>query len=195
MADWQKIKTEYITTDTSYRKLAQKYGVSFQAICHRSKEEGWIAAREQYMNKTITKAVDKISNKKADKMSRIDDLADKLLEKLEQAITELDLQLYKHTDKTKVIEYNNDLRPDKPTKETIHEEEKLLEAKSIVDRQGLKQIASALKDIKEVKMLRSELDRQEQEARIANLRRQAEAEEKIDNTTIQVIGLPEEFKV
>lgn len=176
MADWQAIKTEYITTDTSYRKLAQKHGVNYQAICHRSKEEGWIAQREQYRNNTITKTLEKISSKKAGKMARIDDLADKLLEKLEQAITELDLQLYKHTDKTKVIEYNNDLRPDKPTKETIHEEEKLLEAKSIVDRKGLKQIASALKDIKEVKMLRSELDKQEQKARIANLRKNAEAD-------------------
>ena len=177
MADWQAIKTEYITTDTSYRKLAQKHGVSYQAICHRSQEEGWIAQREQHTNKTVSKAIDKISSKKADKVARIDDLADKLLEKLEQAITELDLQLYKHTDKTNVIEYNNAQRPDKPTKETIHEEEKLLEAKSIVDRQGLKQIASALKDIKEVKMLRSELDKQEQEARIANLRKQAEKDE------------------
>ena len=189
MADWQAIKTEYITTQTSYRKLAQKYGVSYQAICHKSKEEGWIAQREQHMNKTVTKAIDKISSKKADKMARIDDLADKLLEKLEQAITELDLQLYKHTDKTKVIEYNNDLRPDKPTKETIHEEEKLLEAKSIVDRQGLKQIASALKDIKEVKMLRSELDRQEQEARIANLRKQADKDEdKTDEIEVVFVG-------
>lgn len=189
MADWQAIKTEYITTDTSYRKLAQKHGVSYQAICHRSKDEGWIAQREQHMNKTISKAIDKISSKKADKMARIDDLADKLLEKLEQAITELDLQLYKHTDKTKVIEYNNSLRPDKPTKETIHEEEKLLEAKSIVDRQGLKQIASALKDIKEVKMLRSELDRQEQEARIANLRKQADKDEdKTEDIEVVFVG-------
>lgn len=189
MADWQTIKTEYITTDTSYRKLAQKHGVSYQAICHRSKEEGWISAREQHTNKTVSKAIDKISSKKADKMARIDDLADKLLEKLEQAITELDLQLYKHTDKTKVIEYNNDLRPDKPTKETIHEEEKLLEAKSIVDRQGLKQIASALKDIKEVKMLRSELDKQEQEARIAALRQKSMTGDGDDDDT-GVIMLP-----
>lgn len=177
MADWQKIKTEYITTDTSYRKLADKYDVHYQAICQRSKAEGWIPQREQYRNNTITKTIDKIGNNQADKMSRIDTLADKLLEKLEQAITELDLQLYKHTDKTKTIEYNNERRPDKPTKEIIHEEEKLLEIKSIVDRQGLKQIASALKDIKEVKMLRSELDKQEQEARIANLRKQAEKDD------------------
>ena len=173
MADWQAIKTEYITTDTSYRKLAQKHGVSYQAICHRSKDEDWIGKREQHMNKTVSKAVDKIGSKKADKMARIDDLADKLLDKLEQAITELDLQLAKHTDKTKVIEYNYDLVPGKPTKETLHEEEKLLEFKSIVDRQGLKQIASALKDIKEVKMLQSELDRKEQEARIEKLKADA----------------------
>ncbi len=182
MADWQAIKTEYITTNTSYRKLTQKHGVGYSVIGERARLEGWVEQREQFRNKTITKAVDKMSSKKADKMTRIDDLADKLLEKLEQAITELDLQLYKHTDKTKVIEYNNDLRPDKPTKETIHEEEKLLEAKSIVDRQGLKQIASALKDIKEVKMLRSELDRQEQEARIAILQKQTDKDD--DNTDV-----------
>lgn len=177
MADWQAIKTEYITTDTSYRKLAQKHDIHYKVISERGKDEKWVELRSQYRDKTLTKTLDKMSSKKADKMARIDDLADKLLEKLEQAITELDLQLYKHTDKTKVIEYNNSLRPDKPTKETIHEEEKLLEVKSIVDRQGLKQIASALKDIKEVKQLRSELDEQEQMARIANLQKMAQKED------------------
>ena len=189
MADWQAIKTEYITTDTSYRKLAQKYGIHYKVISERGKDEQWVKLRSQHRDNTLTKALGKISSKQADKMARIDDLADKLLEKLEQAITELDLQLYKHTDKTKVIEYNNDIRPDKPTKETIHEEEKLLEAKSIVDRQGLKQIASALKDIKEVKMLRSELDQQEQEARIANLRKQADKDEdKTEEIEVVFVG-------
>ena len=174
MADWQKIKTEYITTDTSYRKLAQKYGIHYKVISERGKDEKWVELRSQHKDKTLTKTLEKISTKKADQMARIDQLTDKLLDKLEQAITELDLQLAKHTDKTKTIEYNNDLRPDKPTREVVHEEEKLLEVKSIVDRQGLKQIASALKDIKEVKMLKSELDRQEQEARIEKLRADAQ---------------------
>ena len=196
MADWQAIKTEYITTDTSYRKLAQKYGIHYKVISERGKDEGWVELRSQHRDKTLTKTLGKISDKQADKLARIDDLADKLLEKLEQAITELDLQLAKHTDKTKTIEYNNDLRPDKPTREVVHEEEKLLEVKSIVDRQGLKQIASALKDIKEVKMLRSELDRQEQEARIANLRKNAEKDD--DDTADGVIEVvfaagPEEW--
>ena len=189
MADWQAIKTEYITTDTSYRKLAEKYGVSRVQIGAVGKEEKWVELRRQHLDRTLTKTVEKISNKQADKMARIDDLADKLLEKLEQAITELDLQLAKHTDKTKTIEYNNDRRPDKPTKEVVHEEEKLLEVKSIVDRQGLKQIASALKDIKEVKMLRSELDKQEQEARIAALRQKSMTGDGDDDDT-GVILLP-----
>lgn len=178
MTDWKKIKAEYITTDTSYRKLAQKYGVHYKVISERGKAENWVALRSQYRDKTLTKTLEQISDRQADKMARIDDLADRLLEKVEQAIAELDLQLFKHVDKTKEIEYNNPQRPDKPTKETIHEEEKLLEVKSIVDRSGLKQVAAALKDIKEVKMLRSELDRQEQEARIANLQKQAEKSDK-----------------
>ena len=189
MADWQAIKTEYITTDTSYRKLAQKYGVSTTQICNVGRDERWVELREQHLNKTVAKTLEKISDKQSDKLSRIDDLADKLLVKLEQAITELDLQLAKHTDKTKTIEYNNDRRPDKPTREVVHEEEKLMEVKSIVDRQGLKQIASALKDIKEVKMLRSELDRQEQEARIAALRQKAASGDGDDDDT-GVIFLP-----
>ena len=189
MADWKAIKTEYITTDTSYRKLAQKYDIHYKVISERGKDEKWVELRSQHRDKTLTKTLDKISTKQADKMARIDDLADQLLEKLEQAITELDLQLAKHTDKTKTIEYNNDRRPDKPTKEVVHEEEKLLEVKSIVDRQGLKQIASALKDIKEVKMLRSELDKQEQEARIAALRQKSMTGDGDDDDT-GVILLP-----
>lgn len=86
MADWQAIKTEYITTQTSYRKLAQKHGVSYQAICHRSKEEGWIALREQHTNNTITKTLEKISQQEANRAAKIHSVADKLLNKIEAMV-------------------------------------------------------------------------------------------------------------
>ena len=186
--DWQAIRTEYITTNTSYRKLGEKYGIHYKAVSDRGKSEGWVELRSQHRSKTLTKTLDKISEKQSDKMARIDRLTDKLLDKLEQAINELDLQLYKHTEKEKIIEYNNPQRPDKPTRETVHEDEKLLEVKSIVDRQGLKQIASALRDVKEVKMLRTELDKQEQQARIAKLQREAQAEDGNDDKIIVQIA-------
>ena len=46
----------------------------------------------------------------------------------------------------------------------------------VVDRAGLRQLTAALKDLKEIQMLKSELDRQEQEARIAKL--QADAQQR-----------------
>ena len=188
MADWQKIKTEYITTDTSYRKLAQKYGVNPTTIAKKAGKEGWQSQRQHQANKTLSKALAADSKRKADRLTRIQDATDRLLDKIEQAITELDIQLVKETRKEKVIEYTNHDRPDKPTREIIHEEELLHETTSIIDRQGLKQIAAALKDIKEVQMLKSELDAREQEARIAKLQKEAQKEDNQKEPIRVIIG-------
>ena len=146
MADWQAIKTEYITTDTSYRKLADKHGVHYQAICQRSKAEGWIAQREQYRNDTITKTIDKISKQEANRAARIHAVADKLLNRIEAMAD----------------------RPEPLTEKAI------------------RSLTAAVKDLKEIHGVKSDLDKREQEARIANLRKQADKDD--DNKEpIQVI--------
>lgn len=86
MADWQAIKTEYITTDTSYRKLAQKYGVSTTQICNVGRDEKWVEQREQYLNKTTAKTIEKISQQEANRAARIHTVADKLLNKIEAMV-------------------------------------------------------------------------------------------------------------
>ena len=53
---WDEIKMEYLTTDTSYRKLAKKYGCSDPLIARRAKKEGWYAEK-QGRQKAITAAV------------------------------------------------------------------------------------------------------------------------------------------
>ena len=153
MADWQAIKTEYITTDTSYRKLAQKHGVHYQAICQRSKAEGWIAQREQYRNDTITDIIDETSKKQVNRAIRLQSVADKLLNKIEAM------------------------------------------ADSIETAKDLRALSAAMKDLKEIQGVKSDLDTKEQEARIANLRKNAEAEEQKEAPKLIVEGLPEEFKV
>lgn len=194
--DWNAIREEYITDESSsYRKLAQKYGVGLTALYNHAKNEDWVGQRKQLKDKTMTKSIETISDQRVDKLSRVMDITDRLLDKLEQAVEELDVQLLRTVVKTKEIEYNHDARPDKPTKETIHETETITDYHTIVDRGGLKAIASALRDIKEIQMLRSDLDKQEQEARIANLRRQADKDDMSDTPTLVVEGLPEEFKV
>ena len=86
MADWQAIKTEYITTQTSYRKLAQKYGVSTTQICNVGRDEKWVEQREQYLNKTTAKTIEKISQQEASRAARIYSVADKLLNKIEAMV-------------------------------------------------------------------------------------------------------------
>ena len=194
MADWQAIKTEYITTETSYRKLAEKYGVSYVQIGNVGKEENWVELRKQHLDSILTKSLEADTRKKVDRAKRLREAADRLLDKVERAINELDLQMVTHKDKTKTIEYNNPQRADKPTKEVIHETEQILSVSSIVDRKGLQQIAAALKDIRDIHGIQTELDKQEQKARIANLQKQAE---KDDGTTdvIEVVFAagPEEW--
>ena len=84
--DWRSIKTEYITTDTSYRKLAQKYGVDSAVIGRRAKKEEWVTLRQQYIDKTQTKTIDAISNKQVDRAAKLISVADQLLDRVQDLV-------------------------------------------------------------------------------------------------------------
>lgn len=88
--DWLALKTEYITTDTSYRKLAKKYGPSVTQICNRSKAEHWQEQKEQHLNGVFTKTISKEQSKAVDRYTRLTTVADKLLVKIESAVDALD---------------------------------------------------------------------------------------------------------
>lgn len=152
MADWESIKTEYITTDTSYRKLGEKYGVHYKAIAERGKAEGWSQMRSQHKDKTLTKIIEAIEDKKVDRAERLQSVTDKLLDKVEL----------------------------------------LLDDSERVGSGSLRNLSATLRDIKEIQMIRSELDDEEQLARIANLKKQAEKDDKDTSITVTLEGeLPE----
>ena len=160
MADWNAIRQEYITDESSsYRKLAEKYGVSLTAIYNRGRDEKWVELRQQTKDKTIAKAVDKISDEQseiqADVAARFTDMTASLAGKLEKAIAEVDPK----------------------------------------DTTGIRRLAASLCDLKLLIGFKSDADSREQEARIANLRRQAEKDDVDSAPTLVVEGLPEEFKV
>lgn len=134
MADWKSIKTEYITTDTSYRKLAQKYGVSATQICNKGKEEGWVGQREQFLSKTTAKTLEKISQQEANRAAKIHSVADKLLLKIEA----------------------------------------IADSSGHMSSKDIRALTAAIRDLKEIQNVRSDADRREQEARIANLQKNAE---------------------
>ncbi len=57
----------------------------------------------------------------------------------------------------------------------------------VIDTQSIKHLTSALKDLKEIKGFKSDADMREQEARIRNLERQAEADSADDREITVVI--------
>lgn len=147
--DWLAIRNDYINGGGSYRKLAEKYGVPLRTIAMRGKDEKWPEARAEQRNKIATKlqqkTADAIVKKEVKRAERMMGIHDQLLDKLEQAVSELNMAQVTNKRKTKTIEYRNGKRPDKPTKEVITENEEILAVASIVDRKGLQQISLALK--------------------------------------------------
>lgn len=135
--DWNKIKTEYITTDASYRDLAEKYDVPRVTIGRIGKAENWVELRRQYTDDLMTKTLTEMSKGQVERAARLQSVADKLLDKVEGMIEIED------------------------------------------STQGVRQLAATLKDIKDIHMIKSESDMREQEARIANLRKQAEKDDAV----------------
>lgn len=152
--DWMAIRNEYLTTGIAYRPLAEKYGVSLSTLSKRAKKEGWVKKRDKTCDKIETKVIQKtqdaIVDKELNRIEKIYLVSDKLLEKLDRAVDELDLHLVTNKTRTRVIEYKDEKAIGKPTKEVIEDVEEILQLAGIVDRSGLKSIASALKDIKDV---------------------------------------------
>ena len=101
MADWNAIKTEYITTQISYRALEQKYGVNYKVIADKGKKEGWSQLRSQHRDKTLTKTLNAVSSVQASRAVRLQTVAEKLLNKVEALVDasdplEMDTQSMKH---------------------------------------------------------------------------------------------------
>ena len=82
--DWKRIKAEYIAGGTSYRKLAEKYNVPFGTLRRIAKQEEWTQKRTQVEHNVDTGIVDSVSKKETKKAVDIVDVADKLLEKIEE---------------------------------------------------------------------------------------------------------------
>lgn len=76
--DWKQIKTEYITTDISYRKLAAKYNVPMSTLTRIAIKEKWVEGRERYKNKVVAKTVEKMATKEANKLAKIRTAADNM---------------------------------------------------------------------------------------------------------------------
>lgn len=148
-ADWAKIEAEYITDEnTSYRKLAEKYGLNQATVAQKAKADDWVSKRKHHASATQAEILDRDRDIKVDRATKLSNAADQLLNKIVKGI----------------------------------------ESAAIVTPTAAKNYSDALKNIKEIHMIRSEEDIQEQKARIAKLQKDAQDEDKNRTITVTLEG-------
>lgn len=178
--EWERLKTEYITSEISYRNMSSKYGISYTRLQQRGNDEDWRAQRKEYKEKLLNKSVDLICEEQAQRIAKAILIGDKMLEKVEESLNEIDVVLCRTVTTKKGFEKDEEGH----ILETSTSTEDFTKKKVAIDRQGLKQLSSILRDLREIGIFRSELDKREQEARIEKLRKDVEEEQK--DTTITV---------
>ncbi len=142
MDKWERIRTEYITTDISMRQLARKHDVTFSALSKRAVRGQWKELREQHGNAVDNAILDAHTEIKVGEYKSLLRAAGVLSDKLCQIVENVDV-----------------------------------EALTVEGMRDLRSLTMAIKDLAEVRGLKSDADRREQEARIKNLERQSEVSE------------------
>ncbi len=89
MANWEKIRHEYITTNISQRKLAEKHNVRRGTLLGIANRDGWAKDREEYRTKVRTKTEQKSLDSAVDLQADINTTAMKIRAELMNRIYEL----------------------------------------------------------------------------------------------------------
>ena len=178
--NWIKIRNDYINGNDSYRELADKYKVSYQRICQVGSKEGWVEKRIEQHKKisvvTEQKTIEKIAEKQADLQSRFLDIGNKLLDKIEASINQS--QQVVVNDKRRYVTYAIDPQTGKETKVDMEETVPRSRETGKINKSDLKQIASALKDLKDILT-----NKDEEKAESPNINILIEPKTENDNST------------
>jgi len=156
--DWKQLEKEYILSDyKSVSSFLKDKGIKSNGST-KNRTKGWknkkVLKEEQKSTKVIEKVLEKESEKEANEIIQVKDVANDLLSKIVQANNELNIHIARNKKKTKTVEY--DYKCNKPSKEIINEEEKIKSYIDIIDRKGLKELTSALKDLNDILTNKSE---------------------------------------
>ena len=89
--NWNKAETEYITTNISQSKLAEKYNIPIRTLQDRARKNEWLKKRNEFRGKTVVKAVQNIEKKEIDRISTILRACDKLVDTINSVCDDPDM--------------------------------------------------------------------------------------------------------
>lgn len=150
--DWKQLEKEYILGDyKSISAFLREKGISRNKTTNAQTKE-WNIKKHQKDIKKISKTIEKVTEKEAEreaeKIANIKSIANDLALNIEKANKQLETYIVKNKKKIKKVKY--DYKVSKPSEEEITENEEIEITEGIIDRQGLKMLTSALKDLNEI---------------------------------------------
>lgn len=163
--NWEELKTEYVTTDITYHKMCQKYGIPYKTLALTAKKYHWVEDRHKMRTEVAIRTKEKVVEEKSNHLIGIAKAADKLADLC-----------------TKVMEDENQFfrRMGVDGEETISKK---------LDTKSMKELASTMKDLTQV--LRNvynipteqeEITMQLARERLEIERQRAESEEQLAST-------------
>lgn len=175
---WVNIEHEYVTDirkkPCTLEELATKHNIAIGTVEKYSMQHEWSEKRKEYKKSIQQKALEKSSDKDAERIARLLKIADMATDKAEQALSELEQYVVRDKKKVRTVEYKDNMAIGKPTKEVVDETETVRTEKGPVDRMGLSQVTNALKNIKELYALPVDMESKKYQAELD--RRKAEKE-------------------
>lgn len=182
--DWNKVKNEYITTTISYRSLSSKYGLSMRTLTTHARVEKWTELRAKYEDKATTRCLTVAVRTASARIERIVTQSDRILDAVTKVLDNIDSIVLKRKIKKEFTEVDSETGV--VTGITVNDEEAIIQ-QGIIDITTLKQLSEVLKNIREIQMLRSDMDVREQEARIKKL--EADAAKSVGDDDTESTGV------
>lgn len=150
--DWKQLEKEYILSDyKTVSSFLKDKGINNNAYIRRV-TKGWKEKKSQNSDKKVAKIIEKVTEKESEKEAQqiadIKSIANDLALNIIKANNQLETYIVKNKKKTKKVKY--DYKVSKPSEEEVTEKEEIEIMEGIIDRQGLKMLASALKDLNEI---------------------------------------------
>lgn len=158
--DWKQLEKEYILSEyKSVKEFLRSKDIKSTGNTNKQ-TKGWAEKKaikgQQKSNKIVEKVIEKEIEKEAQQIADLKSIANDLALNIIKANSQLETYIIKKKKKTKTVKY--DYKVGKPQEETTTENEEIETMDGIVDRQGLKMLASALKDLNEILVDKKEND-------------------------------------
>lgn len=152
--DWATIEAEYVNSAVSLTSLAEKYSVSKSIVQKRSAKYQWSRKRERMRQDKAKKVSDKLHDKDVNhtvkSIERCCKAADKLIDKINKAINQVDKEVY--------VSYDSNVKRTRIDKEgdtevTYTENKRQRKTKRIdalIDTKKISELSKSLLNIKQI---------------------------------------------